>query len=132
MIKIVPWIKNRITNPCPPANAKQLCKDRFLLLLVIAAIYFILILFKIGCPFLSITGILCPGCGMTRAIIRALRLDFAGAWLYHPLFFTVPVILLLLLFGIYLRPRLQRLIWIILGASFLLTYLLRLFSMVSA
>ena len=128
MVKIVQWIKNRITDPCPPANAKQLCKDRFLLLLLIAAIYCILILFKTGCPFLSITGIPCPGCGMTRAIIMALRLDFAGARLYHPLFFTVPVILLLLLFGIYLRPKLQRLIWIILVASFLLTYFVRIFS----
>ena len=31
-----------------------------------------------------ITGLPCPGCGMTRAFIRLLHLDFAGAWQMHP------------------------------------------------
>lgn len=28
----------------------------------------------------------CPGCGMTRAIIAFLKLDFSAAFAYHPLF----------------------------------------------
>ncbi len=43
-------------------------------------------IFKIGCPF----------CGMTRAHLSALRLDFASAFSYHPLFpLGIPFIWLL-------------------------------------
>ena len=44
----------------------------------------------IGCPIKFVTGISCPGCGMTRAWLSALggRLDLALA--YHPLFWIVP------------------------------------------
>lgn len=38
------------------------------------------------CPFQFIWGINCPGCGMTRAWISVLRLDFKAAFQYHPLF----------------------------------------------
>jgi hypothetical protein len=34
-----------------------------------------------------ITGLLCPGCGNTRAVICISRLDFAGAFSYNPMFF---------------------------------------------
>jgi hypothetical protein len=44
----------------------------------------------IGCPFRLLTGIPCPGCGMTRAFLSAFQLDFRSAFLYHPLF---PVVL---------------------------------------
>jgi hypothetical protein len=47
------------------------------------------------CPFLNITGIPCPSCGMTRACLRAARLDFRGAFEFHPLFWVIPVIPLL-------------------------------------
>ncbi len=43
-----------------------------------------------GCPVDWLFGVPCPGCGMTRAFQCALRLDFAGAFYYHPLFFIVP------------------------------------------
>ena len=43
-------------------------------LLAIAAVLLIL---DTGCMFYHITGIPCPGCGMTRAYLAALRLDFA-------------------------------------------------------
>lgn len=50
-----------------------------------------LYLLDIGCVFRLMTGIPCPGCGMTRAWLAALRLDFAAAFAYHPLFWVVPV-----------------------------------------
>ena len=49
-----------------------------------------LYLLDIGCIFRLMTGIPCPGCGMTRAWLAALRLDFAAAFAYHPLFWVVP------------------------------------------
>ena len=50
-----------------------------LFLLALYALFF-------GCPFYRLTGIPCPGCGMTRAFLAAARLDFGAAFAYHPLF----------------------------------------------
>ena len=33
-----------------------------------------------GCAVYRLLGVPCPGCGMTRAWLQALRLDFAGAF----------------------------------------------------
>jgi hypothetical protein len=46
-----------------------------------------------GCPFRLVTGIPCPGCGMTHAFLAAFRLDFAEAFRWHPLF---PLVMLMI------------------------------------
>lgn len=38
------------------------------------------------CPVKLVFGIDCPGCGMTRAFLAALRFDYKAAFDYHPLF----------------------------------------------
>ncbi len=52
-----------------------------------------LFLFSVGitCPIKFVTGISCPGCGMSRACFAALRGEFAAAFAYHPLWFLLPV-----------------------------------------
>ena len=45
------------------------------------------------CVIRGLTGIPCPSCGMTRAIASFLRLDFAAAFYFHPLFWSPPLIL---------------------------------------
>lgn len=45
----------------------------------------------VGCPIRLLTGISCAGCGMTRACLCALRLDFRQAFYFHPLYPLVPV-----------------------------------------
>ncbi|MBO5273467.1 MAG: DUF2752 domain-containing protein [Clostridia bacterium] len=52
--------------------------------------FLLLILFLWRCPLRYFFGIACPGCGMTRALLAALRLDFAGAFTLHPLWWIVP------------------------------------------
>jgi hypothetical protein len=37
------------------------------------------------CPFANLTGHPCPGCGLTRAALSLMRLDFAAALRLHPL-----------------------------------------------
>ena len=32
------------------------------------------------CPFHAVTGLLCPGCGVTRMCLALLRLDISAAW----------------------------------------------------
>lgn len=42
------------------------------------------------CPFRFLTGIECPGCGMTRAFVAAAAGDFAGAIHLNP--FSIPLL----------------------------------------
>ena len=49
----------------------------------------------ITCPILFLTGISCPGCGMTRAWCALLRGEISLAFSYHPLF-PLPLLILLL------------------------------------
>lgn len=42
------------------------------------------------CPFYWLLHVKCPGCGMTHALLCALRLDFSAAFRWHCLF---PVVL---------------------------------------
>lgn len=51
---------------------------------------------SIGCPIKFITGMSCPGCGLTRAWESALLLNFDDAVRFHPLFWVVPLVFLLL------------------------------------
>ncbi|MAZ29234.1 MAG: hypothetical protein CL868_19455 [Cytophagaceae bacterium] len=44
------------------------------------------------CPFYSLTGLYCPGCGSQRAMHSLLHLDFATALSYNPLFIAGLVI----------------------------------------
>ncbi|OUN19942.1 DUF2752 domain-containing protein [Pseudoflavonifractor sp. An85] len=38
----------------------------------------------IPCPFHAVTGLWCPGCGVTRMCLALLRLDLAEAWQANP------------------------------------------------
>ncbi len=99
--------------------------ERLKLSLIIGMIYLALSLLSVGCPLRYLSGIPCPGCGMTRAIGQALQLDFTSAWYYHPLFFLAPIIVFLFLFESYLPPKLVRITWGGIIALYLITYLIR-------
>lgn len=48
----------------------------------------------IPCPYLALTGLACPGCGLTRAVHFLLHADVATAFSYNPLvFLAVPAAL---------------------------------------
>ncbi len=44
------------------------------------------------CPFAILTGVACPGCGMTRAAASLVRGDFGTAGSYHPMVFLIAVL----------------------------------------
>lgn len=59
-----------------------------------------------SCVLRSITGLPCPGCGLTRALLAALHGGLAAAWQLHPLFWLAPLILLAVLILLVFRPDL--------------------------
>ena len=63
--------------------------------ILFAAVIIIFFLYK--CPFEYIFGIPCPGCGMTRAFIALLKLNFTEAFYFHPLF---PIVIIVLIFAV--------------------------------
>lgn len=66
---------------------------------IIAGFYlFLELVLGVTCPILYVTGISCAGCGMSRAWMCLLHLDFAGAFYYHPLFWLPAVGVVLLPF----------------------------------
>lgn len=54
-------------------------------ILAVALVYGVMFACGITCPIRFLTGISCPGCGMTRAVFSALRFRFADAFRFHPL-----------------------------------------------
>lgn len=49
------------------------------------------------CILKKVTGIPCPGCGMTRAYLSLLKLNIRDAFFYNPIFWTLPVIIILMI-----------------------------------
>ena len=50
----------------------------------------------IPCPIHLVTGLQCPGCGVSRMLLALLRLDFRGAFLANPVLLCMLPLLLLL------------------------------------
>ena len=111
---------------------KKLVVKHAIIFLLLAAYIIVMQLTGFGCPIRRMTGIPCPGCGLTRAYISLFRFDIKEAFIYHPLF---PLIPLILFAGIHQNSNLlakipkKALEWFILGGCLLviIVYLLRLF-----
>lgn len=69
-------------------------------LLILAATAAILLFSDVWCMSKLMTGFPCPGCGMTRACLSFLHGDMEAAFYYHPLFWLIiPLLLLVLIRG---------------------------------
>lgn len=104
-----------------------------LFLSILVVVYLIFFRFTgEGCPIFWLTGVECPMCGMTRAHLAALRLDFAAAFSFHPLFpVGVPFILLLMNDDLF-PGKWKRVYYIIvgsMGAALILRYIISLFCL---
>lgn len=100
-------------------------KDRNALA-VIVGFYALIELLDVTCPIKFVTGISCAGCGMSRAWLSLLRMDVAGAFAYHPLFWLPVPAALILLFRRRLPKRMARVLLLIICVLFLAVYLVRL------
>ncbi len=104
----------------------------FLLLLLIIYLllgnYFHL---YIDCPIKKITGLYCPGCGITRMLLSILKLDFYQAFRYNPLvFISLPFFIFFLLESITTKKeplynKIPTKIWVIIIIIFVIYGILR-------
>ena len=81
-----------------------------------------------GCPIRHLTGIPCPGCGLTRACLSAIAMKWQEAFFFHPLW---PLALLVLLTALFFpkntekRQRFCRIAAMGAIGAFLIVYLVR-------
>lgn len=101
-------------------------KDTICLVGTIVFIYAIFDLVGIGCPIKFVTGISCLGCGMTRAWLSVLRLDFSSAFYFHPLFVLPPIAVILYLLKSKINIKIYKIIMLTMITAFIIIYLYRL------
>ena len=90
-------------------NQPQSSKKRRIIGIATIIIVVVAVLFGgYACPFEFVTGIPCPGCGMTRAFLALLRGDFALSWTMHPM--LIPA-LAVMIYLIVVRVRTGKLDW---------------------
>lgn len=97
-----------------------------------AAFLVLMTVVDVFCPLRAVTGVPCPGCGLTRAWLAALRLDFPAAFQAHPLFLLAPALVLLALVKggrIFPSRWANRIFWLGMAALFLGCYLWRMLTL---
>lgn len=91
----------------------------------VVVLYVVLENLGITCPIKFFTGISCAGCGMSRAWLSVLRLDMAGAFRYHPLFFLPPVALVVILLKSKMNIKIYKIFMFTIVAAFVIVYVYR-------
>ena len=109
-------------------------RRNLLLLLLYAGLLAVWYFFDLPCIPRWLTGIPCPTCGMTRAWMSVFRLDLAGAFLQHPMFWSIPVLGLYLLFDgqLFPNPKLNGWVLGITLAGLVILWTARLFGFLGA
>ena len=67
-------------------------KTKFLVLLLILIECVVMRILNITCFIKALTGIACPFCGTTRALICILKLRFSDALGFHPMIWCLPIL----------------------------------------
>lgn len=101
---------------------------KLILLSILIGLLFLWVKMDWPCLFRSITSIPCIGCGLSRAWLAALRLDFSNAFRYHPVFWSIPVLVMLALFDgkLFRKDIWNRILLILPTAGLFVCYIIRL------
>ena len=89
---------------------------------------------RVGCIFKLLFHVPCPGCGLTRAWLSAFQLDFGAAFCYHPMFWSIPLLLLFIFKDgkLFHSNRVNLTLLIVIGLGFLAAYLVRVIWMLQS
>mgnify|MGYP003203565447 FL=1 len=93
----------------------------------VVVLYVILESFGVTCPIKYITGISCAGCGMSRAWIALLHFNIHEAFMYHPLFFLPPVVVIVMLLKSKINIKFYKIFMFTMTGAFVIVYLYRMF-----
>ena len=93
----------------------------------VVMLYVILESFGVTCPIKYITGISCAGCGMSRAWIALLHFNIHEAFMYHPLFFLPPVVVIVMLLKSKINIKFYKIFMFTMVGAFVIVYLYRMF-----
>ena len=103
---------------------KQL-KIKLLITAAILAYVAVLCILKLPCIIFHFTGIRCLGCGMSRAFLAVLKLDFKTAFTYHGMFWSLPILYFYFLFDgeLFKNKAINILVIVIIAIGFALNWL---------
>ena len=93
----------------------------------VVILYVVLESFGVTCPIKYITGISCAGCGMSRAWIALLHFNIHDAFMYHPLFFLPPVVVIVMLLKSKINIKIYKIFMFTMAGAFVIVYLYRMF-----
>ena len=93
----------------------------------VVVLYVILESFGVTCPIKYITGISCAGCGMSRAWIALLHFNIHEAFMYQPLFFLPPVVVIFMLLKSKINIKFYKIFMFTMAGAFVIVYLYRMF-----
>ena len=93
----------------------------------VVVLYVILESFGVTCPIKYITGISCAGCGMSRAWIALLHFNIHEAFMYHPLLFLPPVVVIFMLLKSKINIKFYKIFMFTMAGAFVIVYLYRMF-----
>lgn len=101
-------------------------KEKILITLIYILVIFLMYIFNIRCVFISLFGIPCPGCGMTRAVISALNLNFSSAFSYHFMFWSLPIMYVYFLCdgNLFKNKKIDIVVWIAILSGFVIKWIL--------
>ena len=94
---------------------------KLILLFLLMAVFYL----SFGCPIRLLTGISCPGCGMSRAVFALVKLDLALAFEMHPLVFLLPLACLVYLMRRRIPKKVMTVLCITALCSLLIVYIIR-------
>ncbi len=99
-------------------------KEKLIAIFAIVLVAVILWLLKVPCVFKALFNIECIGCGMTRAFLSAIKLDFVSAFSYHKMFWSLPVLVLYFLLDgkLFKNKVINITVLILIGIGFLLNW----------
>lgn len=84
---------------------KDLKKYGIAILFVVVFYFFMHILFDAFCPSVVITGLPCPGCGLTRSVLFFITGQWERSFYVHPLGFVVVLFVIYCVYFRYVRGK---------------------------